>query len=93
MNTKDTINFQDLEIHIPDLTVFIGGRRVELSMQQLKLVTILVWEREAKNYELVRRIGLSSESALRTLVATVRAKLDQKYIQTIDNGYALKVQS
>lgn len=38
--------------------------------------------------ELRRRVDLSSDSAVRTLVANVRVLLDQQYIVTSSGGYS-----
>lgn len=84
------IHYGKLAITLPDLRVYLDGKEIHPSMQQMKLIMVFMYEpyRSFKPCELVERVDMTSESALRTLIVSVRRLLDDLYIVTNKTGYS-----
>ena len=74
--------FDTVTVRLPDLRAYVGTREIHLSMQQMKLLLIMMSDpfNDFSAAELVRRVGLTSDRALRTLITVTRDSLGQRYI-------------
>ena len=92
---SEYIQFEELSIRLPELRVHLRGKEINVTLTQLRLLTILVSDPYGHftSEELIRRLQLPSRPALAVLITNVRELLGQKYIVTLHGfGYAFTVE-
>jgi len=84
----NNISFEDIIIKVPELRIWFQDKEIRPSLQDLRLLLILLSEpyRKFSTNELINLIDLPSKPALQTLVCRVRRMLGGKYIIAVP-GY------
>jgi len=93
---RQQYKFEDVEVRIPELQVLFCGKIIHVTLLELRLLMIFLEQpyKQISSDELIQRVDLTGPDALRTLISSVRSRLDQKYIHSCRGyGYAFTRQS
>ena len=89
------IQFHEIKVQLPELRTWFRDAEMYPSLTELKLLMIFLSDpyHQFTYEELIRRLQLTSASALAVNVWKLRKMLDQRYIVTVHGcGYAFAEQ-